>query len=225
VPKDQVEKARDVVWNYIEADREHPKSWIDAGPKGNLPCSDEPAVISTLHDNATYAMAKELAGKGLLRPPGKPLCKMVYPTGHKNWHPPKGHLDGYLTEGVASTFTVAVTLNISDILPQGGGFTTWAGSHLKVAEYFRKHPLTHGTNINRGEVSELTDLPGRYEHSAPAGSIVFWHNYMLHTASINCQDTIRMALVSRFAFQNLNDIMFDLPHNMWDHWDGLKDVN
>ena len=34
-----------------------------------------------------------------------------------------------------------------------------------------------------------------------------------------------MALVSRFAFQNLNDIMFDLPHNMWDHWDGLKDVN
>jgi hypothetical protein len=224
VPKDQIENAKDVLWDHIEADRNDPKSWIDAGPKGNLPCSDEPAIISTLHDNPTYDMAEELVGKGRMRPPGKPLCKMNFPTGHKNWTPPRGHLDGYLTDGVAGTFTIAVTLNVSDIILQGGGFTTWGGSHLKVAEYFRHHPITHGWKINKGEVPELTNLPNRYEHAAPAGSIVFWHHYMLHTASMNCQDTIRMALVSRFSFHNLNDIMFDLPHNMWDQWDGLKDV-
>ena len=47
---------------------------------------------------------------------------------------------------------------------------------------------------------------------------------MLHGASMNCQDTIRMALVARFNFTNLNDIMFDLPTDMWGQWDGLKDV-
>jgi hypothetical protein len=224
VPKDQIEKARDVLWTYIEADRNDPTTWVDAGPKGNLPCSNEPAIVATLHDNATYDMAEELVGKGRLRPPGKPLCKMNYPTGHKNWHPPHGHLDGYLPDGVAGTFTLGVTLNISDIVMQGGGFTTWGGSHLKVADYFRRHPITHGWNINKGEVPELADLPNRYEHAAPAGSIVFWHHYMIHTASMNCQDTIRMALVSRFSFHNLNDIMFDLPHSLWDQWDGLKDV-
>lgn len=221
----QIDDAQDVLWDHIEADRDKPETWIDAGPKGNLPCSDHPAVVATLHDTPIYDMAEELVGKDRLRPPGKPLCKMVYPTGHKNWHPPHGHLDGYITDGVAGTFTLGVTVNISDILPKGGGFTAWGGSHLKVADYFKTHSLLNGWDINRGKVSELTDLPNRYEHAAPAGSVCFWHHYMIHTASMNCQDTIRMAFVSRFNFTNLNDIMFDLPHDLWEQWDGLRDVN
>jgi len=224
VPQEQLDKAQDVLWEYIEADRNDPKTWVDAGPKGNLPCSDDPAIVATLRDNATYEMAEELTGKGRLTPPGRPLCKMNFPTGHKDWKPPHGHLDGYITDGVAGTFTIGVTLNVCDILPQGGGFTTWGGSHLKVAEHFKKHSLLTGWDINRGKVAELTDLPNRYEHAAPAGSVVFWHHYMLHTASMNCQDNIRMAFVSRFNFTNLNEIMFDLPHDLWGQWDGLKDV-
>ena len=34
-----------------------------------------------------------------------------------------------------------------------------------------------------------------------------------------------MALVNRFAFENLSDIMFDLPFDLWDHWEGLRDIN
>jgi hypothetical protein len=220
-----IENAKDVLWDHIDADREDPQSWIDAGPRGNLPCSDHPAIKATVLDTPLYDMAEEIVGKDQLRPPGGPLCKMNYPTGHKNWQPPRGHLDGYTVDHVAGTFTIGVTINISDILPQGGGFTAWAGSHLKVAEHFKKHSLLTGWDVNRGKVDNLTDLPGRYEHAAPAASVVFWHHYMLHTASMNCQDTIRMAFVTRFSFKNLNEIMFDLPNDLWGQWDGLRDIN
>ena len=48
---------------------------------------------------------------------------------------------------------------------------------------------------------------------------------MLHTTSMNCRKHIRMALVNRFAFTNLRDIMFDLPFDLWAQWDGLRDIN
>ena len=222
ITPEQVANAQDAVWEHIHADRNDPDSWIDAGPKGNLPCSDHPAVGALTKESPIYEMAEELAGKGRLRSPSNGLCKMVYPTGHKDWHPPRGHLDGYLIEGVAGTFTVAVTINISDIRPQGGGFTTWAGSHLKVAKHFQGQALT---NLDGLREPSFVGPETRYEHAAPAGTVCFWHHYMLHTASINCQDHIRMAVVNRFTFKNLNDIMFDLPFDLWSQWDGLRDIN
>ena len=154
------------------------------GADGQSSVQRPSAIAAMTTDTPLYDMAEELAGKGRLRPPGNALCKMVYPTGHKNWHPPRGHLDGYLIEGVADTFTIAVTINISRVLPRGGGFTTWAGSHLKVAGYFQRHALTHLSGL---KAPGFLHPAARYEHAAPAGTVCFWHHYMLHTASMNCQ--------------------------------------
>jgi len=60
-----LKNARDAVWEYIEADRDDPQTWINAGPKGNLPCSDHPAVAAMRTDTPLYDMAEELAGKGV----------------------------------------------------------------------------------------------------------------------------------------------------------------
>jgi len=226
IPQDIRSRAIDVLWDTIEADRDDPGSWIDAGPKGNLACNQHDDIGATVHDTPVYEMAEELTGSGVLRPPGNPLCKMQYPTGHENWEPPHGHLDGYIDpdQQTAGTFSVGVTMNIVDIAPKSGGFTCWKGSHEKVAEYLRSHSILSGYNLNKGNGPDIGATCERYEHAAPAGSVVFWHHYMLHSASMNCGTDIRMALVTRFAFKNLNDIMFDLPHNLWDQWDGLKDV-
>ena len=222
IASELLKNVRNAVWEHIEADRDDPQTWINAGPKGNLPCSNHPAIGAMTTDTPLYEMAEELAGKGRLRTPGNALCKMIYPCGHTDWQPPRGHLDGYLIEGVADTFTLAVTINISDVLPRGGGFTTWAGAHLKVARYFQEHALT---NLSGLKVPGFLHPDTRYEHAAPAGTVCFWHHYMLHTASMNCRTDIRMALVNRFAFKNLRDIMFDLPFDLWDHWKGLRDIN
>ncbi len=224
IPEDIRSRAINVLWDTIEADRDRPESWIDAGPKGNLPCNKHDDIGATVHNTAVYEMAEELAGPGTLKDPSNPLCKMIYPTGHENWEPSHGHLDGYTGEQEAWTFTVGVTMNIADVVPKGGGFTVWRGAHEVVAEHFRKHSLLTGTDINKKREPDLGATLDRYEHAAPAGSVVFWHHYMLHGASMNCSRNIRMGFVTRFAFQNLHDIMFDLPFNLWDQWDGLKDV-
>lgn len=81
------------------------------------------------------------------------------------------------------------------------------------------------TNLSGLKVPGFLHPDTRYEHAAPAGTVCFWHHYMLHTASMNCRTDIRMALVNRFAFKNLSDILFDLPFDLWDHWEGLRDIN
>ena len=220
-----IDRAVDVLWQHIEAERDEPDTWIEAGPGGNLPCSDHPDIVATLHDTPIYDHVEELAGKGRLTPPGKPLCKMVYPSGDDidAWEAPaRGHLDGYTVEGVASTFTVGATVNISHVQPRGGGFTVWPGTHLRVADYFQSHSLLNGWDINRGKVAELADLPEPVECVGPPGSVVFWHHYMLHRAGVNCRRAIRMAFVSRFNFNNLCEIMFDLPDDLWGQWEGLS---
>jgi len=94
IPEDIRSRAIDVLWETIEADRDQPESWIDAGLKGNLPCNKHDDIGATVHHTAVYEMAEELTGPGTLRDPSNPLCKMIYPTGHENWEPPHGHLDG-----------------------------------------------------------------------------------------------------------------------------------
>jgi hypothetical protein len=229
VARDLCERAVDAVWEHIEADRNDPATWVNAGPTGNLPCSDHPAIVDTVARTSVFELAEEIVGKGRLTPPrgSGPLCKMIYPTGHEDWRPPGAHLDGYIHEGVADTFTIGVTLNIADIVPRGGGFTCYTGSHEKVAEHFRSHSLLTVWDINRAKVPSLAppwEKFDRYEHAAPAGSCVFWHHYMLHNASMNCSRNIRMALVTRFNFTNLREIQFDLPHDLWAQWDGLKEA-
>lgn len=226
IPTDIRAGAIDVLWDKIEADRNDPQSWIDAGPKGNLPVERDGAIGATVHDTPVYEMAEELAGVGNLSTPGSPLCKMIYPTGHTDWKPPHGHLDGYTDpeRSEAWTFSVGVTMNIADVAPKSGGFTVWKGSHEKVAEHFRSHSLLSGYDINKDRDPDIGATCERYEHAAPAGSVVFWHHYMLHGASMNCGRDIRMAFVTRFRFKNLHDIMFDLQDNLWEPWEGLKDV-
>tara|TARA_B100000700_G_scaffold297217_1_gene361919 strand:- start:259 stop:1011 length:753 start_codon:yes stop_codon:yes gene_type:complete len=227
IPDDIRARAIDVLWDTIEADRDDPESWIDAGPTGNLSCGKHDDIGATVHNTAVYEMAEELAGAGNLKSPSNPLCKMGYPTGHDDWEPPSGHLDGYTDpdRSEAWTFAVGVTMNIADVAPKSGGFTTWKGSHEKIAEHFRSHSLLTGYDINKGDSPDIASTCERYEHAAPAGSVVFWHHYMLHSASINCGRDIRMAFVTRFSFKNLHDIMFDLPYNTWGPWEGLKDID
>ena len=222
-----IARALDVLWQHIDAERDDPATWVNAGPLGNLPCSDHPDIVATLHDTPIYEHVEELAGAGKLTPPSRPLCKMVYPSGKSldEWEaPPAGHLDGYTIEGVGSTFTVGATVNISHIRPRGGGFTVWPGTHLRVADYFRRHSLLTGWDINRGKVAALADLPEPVECVGPPGTVMFWHHYLLHRAGVNCRPHIRMAFVNRFSFKNLRDIMFDLPEDLWGPWKGLARV-
>ena len=54
-----------------------------------------------------------------------------------------------------------------------------------------------------------------------AGTAMIWHSHLVHSASVNCSDEIRMAIITRFRWTNWDDLKFEDPDDMWEYWEGM----
>ncbi len=224
----QISAAQDALWEGIEADRNDPKTWIDANPRVPVP-SNHPAISATAQESPAFAMAEELVGKGRLNP-GNPGPRLVFPSGSDEWALPEhGHLDGYYTpnngvpEGTVGIFHVGLTIYVEHIEPRGAGFIVWPGSHKVAHEYFKNHSLLSiqgGTSQTL--FAGLENPPRAMEITGPPGTVCFWHGQLVHTGSKNCARNIRMALIARLSRKDLNDIRFESPDDMWTYWEGIN---
>ncbi len=222
--QEQVEEALDVIWEHVEADRADSGSWIDAGPISPR-CGDSPVIRLTLHETPLFDLAEELVGKDKLQKGGGPGPKLNFPTGAEDWAPPEGgHLDGYYTptngvpEGTVGRFCMGITLYLNHVKHRGGGFTVWPGTHKQAAEYFKTHSLL---SVAGGGARRVFDLPEPVEITGPPGTACLWHGQMVHSASKNCAEEIRMALISRLRRIDMNDILFEFPDDVWEYYDGI----
>lgn len=220
---EQVDAARDALWEGIEADRDDPDTWVNAGPRSPCPGS-HPAIRATVMETPVFDIAEELVGKDKLNP-GGPGPALVYPSGDDQWtKPTQGHLDGYYTptngvaEGTVGLFHVGTTIYVEDIEPHGGCFTIWPGTHRQAADYFRDHSLL---SIQGGSSKDVFDLPEPVEVSGAAGTVCFWHGQLIHSGTKNCARNIRMALIARLSRKDLNDIRFESPDDMWQYYEGI----
>ena len=222
VDSNLLDKAVERFWDVMGLDRDDPESWTEGGVRGNLPCSSDPDVRATLTESPIQDMCEELVGQNTLNVSNYTFAKPVYPTGKSpdEWsHPEHGHLDGHgLVEGVVGSFTIGVTVNMSDVKPKSGAFTVWPGTHRRVHEYFRSHSLVNGLKSLQDEEGNWDDLPEAVENPGPAGTVTFWHNMMMHNAGNNCGKDIRMACVSRFKRKDLDLLQFEVAEDMWVHW-------
>ncbi len=223
----QVRAARDALWTGIEADRDDPATWIDAGPRTPVP-ANHPAIRATVHESLLFEMMEEMVGKGRLNP-GSAGPALVYPSADKAWSlPERGHLDGYYTptngvpEGTVGYTTINLTIYVIDVASKGGCFTYWPGSHNVSYEYFRTHSLLSVRGGTSSDVyPEGTLVEGR-EFVGSAGDAIFWHSQLFHTGSKNVNRNIRMALIGRFARRDANDIRFETCDDQWAHWEGIR---
>ena len=62
-----IEPALEVIWQHIDADRYQAESRINAGPKGNLPCTNHSDIKALLDNSHQISMAEELVGQGSLK--------------------------------------------------------------------------------------------------------------------------------------------------------------
>jgi hypothetical protein len=220
----QINAGVDEIWNHIEADRDDPASWVEAGPIFPK-CGDSKAMLDTLYDSPVYGIAEQLVGEGLLTRPNSFGPKLNFPTREAEWSAPGGHLDGYYTptngvpEGTVGRFFVGVTMYLSHQHPQGGGFTVWPGTHLQAAEYFKHHSMLKPKG---GNVRDVFDLPDPVEITGPPGTVCFWHGSMVHSASKNCRPDIRMCMITRLSRLNQDDTLFEFPENPWEYWPALR---
>ena len=231
LPEDLMERAVDGLWHGVWADRSDPQTWVNAEPK--KPESKTPTLHrSIVYDYGVFDMAEEMAGKGRLTEWAEPTPLFRYPTGADQWSKPSGgHVDGYGQKDLTvAGFTIAATVYLCDIKPRSGGFCVWPGTHVKMADYFRSHsllsvnrqfldPSEPATQIHMGTI---IDLPDPMEITGPAGTVIFWHGLMVHSASKNCSRNIRMGLFTRFKWKNWNELQFETPDDMWEYWEGLN---
>jgi hypothetical protein len=132
----------------------------------------------------------------------------VFPT-----HPraPQGHCDRH-------KFQVGVVLYLSDVLPKGGGFTVWPASHYSMA----KHQGTLGGDDRLetfdAALAEVEASTQPVEVSGPIGTLILWHQRLVHTAGINTRQTVRHATLCDFKNPAFLAAAQGAADDLWETW-------
>jgi hypothetical protein len=153
------------------------------------------------------ACVRELIGEPV--PPE--YVRGLYPVFPTHSRVPRGHCDRH-------KFQVGVVLYLSDVLPGGGGFTVWPGSHHEIA---RQHLTLGGEDRRPTYEAALTEIEGSIkpvEVTGPAGTVVFWHQRLVHTAGINTRRTVRHATLCDFKNATFLAAADSLAGDLWSTW-------
>ena len=131
------------------------------------------------------------------------------PTGEKV---ETGHLDTH-------PFQVGAVLYLDEVMPGGGGFHVWPGSHLAIA---LAHPSYHADDPTADcvrIVHRIQQEMGPVEITGPAGALILWHQRLVHAAGLNRSRRVRQAMLCDFSRVTLPGFQ-DQPHggNLWAHW-------
>ena len=114
------------------------------------------------------------------------------------------HVDGW----AGDRWRVSCHAYLEDVLPGGGEFAIWPGSHRRLwhrhrgVSYARTLAGTRGEEFSESETDEyMAELNAIKRDTTPvafamaAGDCVFWHHRMLHWPVHNTGGTIRQALI------------------------------
>ncbi len=146
---------------------------------------------------------------------GEPLepeyVRGLYPVFPTHPRPPHGHCDRH-------KFQVGVVLYLSDVLPQGGGFTVWPGSHYSMA----KHQGALGGDDRLGTfeaaLAKVEASTSPLEVTGPVGTLILWHQRLVHTAGINTLQTVRHATLCDFKSQTFLAAADGKADDLWQTW-------
>ncbi|MFB6135608.1 MAG: phytanoyl-CoA dioxygenase family protein [Halobacteriaceae archaeon] len=229
IDEELVDHLREAVWDAVDVDRDD-VSLLEAENRVSFwdeALDEEP--FDELNRQA-HEYATELVGDSLAEPGDRTQLALRFPNGEvSDGDRPSdhgGHVDGYgpgfNSDGEVRSFTVASAVYLEDVLPRGGGFTVWPGSHWRAAEYFSTHALetlghAHGSHVP-------ADLDDHFEISGDAGTLVLWHNKLTHTGGVNRSPNVRMSAITRFSREDIDEIRRDAADKPFKYWDGLTDV-
>jgi hypothetical protein len=135
----------------------------------------------------------------------------LYPVFPTRERAPQGHCDQH-------KFQVGVVLYLSDVLPGGGGFTVWPGSHHEIA---RHHATLGGEDrlpTYEAALQEIQRSTKPAELTGPAGTAVFWHQRLVHTAGINTRRTVRHATLCDFKNATFLAAADSVDRSLWSTW-------
>lgn len=248
-----VTKCRKLLWNALPIS---PDTVGDAMSRYQLINGDELETVEPFEriHNTVFQLADTLVGDDVLEPPQQPFSvpddmtlPMNLPDGanlanthlRSNNH---AHVDGFgepfkdpETDETYLYYTINAVVYFNDVVPGGGGFTVYPGSHYIASKYFETHSLpspgwtgylpaiddSGGWKYSRQLGQQLRDL----EVTGPAGTVILYHNKLLHKAGFNQRDRVRMAGITRFTHHLGDKIAEAAATDCWKHWPAMKDIN
>ena len=231
--------AREQLWEAIPESRDEPEALVGVGSRSPDVPSDAP--FTAINDQL-YDYGSSLVGDRLVAPDGPDMqLAFRYPrdlrvSAYHDRRSGVGHLDGYgpgfKQDGEYTGFAVAGVVYFDQVAARGGGFTVWPGSHWLAAAYFRDHALNapgYGGNLpaidDSGGWDRTASLGNQLrsrELSGPPGTLILWHNKLIHGAGVNQSDRIRMAGIKRFRRDDHEAIKADAAAAPFAYWDEIE---
>lgn len=246
VDDDTIEAARDAFWDGFPTDRDDYEGLTTEPERFENAWEyiENPDPFREINDQL-FPYAEALAGEGTLeRPDGRIQVTPRFPTGEQTegderppLHRATGHIDGYgphFDEHYeVGYYTVMAAVYLDRVDPRGGGFTVWPGSHWYAGDYYAEHHLESLVNDatlpayedgewNRGEA--LAHQTDPLEIHGDAGTVVFWHQNLLHCGGINTSPYTRLSAIQRFVRPDAEEIKRDAYANPWKYWEGMDGV-
>ena len=224
-----LDEALDVVIETVPEDMTDFKALV-AGPDDRHYWNDlaDMAPFYQLNEQL-HTYAEELVGVDRLQPPSEFTQVAVrYPTGQlpsTSEHPVttvdgNPHIDIFGDSGELRPFTIGATTYLDDVHPRGGGLTIWPGTHWRVAEYLSEHGVDSYSNEKVGDMIGSRTTP--FEVTGSAGTVVLWHNLLVHTGGCHLEREPRIAAFTRFRRSNETKTSHDAAKNPFKYWDGVK---
>ena len=228
VPQTLLDEARAAVGETVPEDLSDFEA-MAAGPEDRHYWNDldEMAPFRPLND-LLQEYAEELVGAGRVAPPGEFTQVAVrYPTGKFPGDPDRPmttthgnpHVDIFDESGELQPFTVAATTYLADVHPRSGGLTVWPGTHWGVAEYLSEHGLETFSNEQVKQVLHPQASP--FEVCGPAGTVVLWHNSLVHTGGSHLGREPRIASFTRFMRHDEEETSHDAATHPFKYFCGV----
>ena len=207
-------------------DLQNPANW-DKQKEISDPVYDEKLPETHFDEQPEILRAVHQLGKGKFRGGSGGTAAITWPNQDAEWDfPASGHLDGY-PRARWWPFMLAITAYLSDVDSHGGCFTYWPGSHLNARDYFRDNPEKINGSFLRWEPGYdsdprnwkqfMKDIEPR-EFTGKAGDVIFWHSWLFHTGSVNCNPSPRVGLFARYSCPGQYEARFEIPNDMWGLW-------
>lgn len=131
--------------------------------------------------------------------------------------------------------TVNAVVYFNQVVPGGGGFVVYPGSHHVVADYFETHSLESpgwtgylpainddgGWHYSRQLGTQIRDL----ELTGGPGTLILYHNKLLHKAGFNQREQVRMAGITRYTHQRGSEIAREAGTDLWRFWPAMDDIS
>lgn len=232
VDPDLIDEARERIWESIPENRADPESLVGQGYHLNVLDEVEDTSVFGEVNEQVFAYAEELVGEDVLEAPTDQVqVPLKFPEENQvvaaSELPDHGHVDGYgpnyRETGEVSGFTIGAAVYYDRVQPRGGPFTVWPGSHWVAAQYYTNHVLETPGHAHGDSVP--APLGDAHEVVGDAGTVVLWHNKLVHTGGVNLSPDVRVASISRFRRRDFDEIKRDAADKLWKYWPGLDGLS